>query len=560
MTEAKAIASSQKRSGAGKRKAGAVAWAREAEISRRLEDLTRLVSDWVWESDKELRLTFVSNRVFEVLGFHPNELIGRRLADIGTFLTRSGATANLKWQSPFRDVVFETRDREDGKRTFLVSGLPVFDLHTGEFECVRGTAEDITERRQAEAALKSSEQRFRDFAESASDWFWMMGPDLRITYVSERYFERTGVARENVIGKTQFDIGQVATTRVVPKAWRRLQMTLRKRQPFREFEYGFTGEDGEVRYFSISGRPLFDDDGGFQGYRGAGTDITARKRAEQALREAHQELEKRVEERTRELREEMAERNRVEEKARQTQAALAHAHRLSTMGEMATQLAHELNQPLAAVSNYAESALRRLRSSREPAQELLSILESISAQAQRAGQIIRRIRRFVRKEEAKVTPIDVAAAIREAADLMRTDLSRHGITVELDLEGNLPKALADTIQVQQVVFNLMRNGMEAMLESGRQPCRLTVRSSPTETGDILIAIRNSAEAMPARTLEQMFTPFFTTKMDGLGMGLSICRSIVELHRGRLWAESDADAGTTFYFTLPAAEEMRHDAA
>ena len=559
MAKPKAVTASARKSSPTARRPRAGAPTREAE-SRRLDDLTRLVSDWVWEADKDFRLTFVSNRVFEVLGLHPHELVGRSLSDIGNFTTLSGAKAGLKWQAPFRDVTYETADHGKGKRVFLVSGLPVFDPETGKFECVRGTAEDITERRQAEAALRASEQRFRDFAESASDWFWTMGPDLRVSYVSDRYFELTGVARGDVIGKTQFDIGQVAGAKVVPENWRKLRETLRKRLPFREFEYGLTDAAGETRYFNISGRPVFDEEQNFHGYRGAGTDITARKRAEDALREAHQELEVRVQERTRALRDEMTERNRAEEKARQTQTALAHAHRVSTMGEMATQLAHELNQPLSAVANYAESALHRLRANRQESEELVGILTSISEQAQRAGEIIRRIRRFVRKEEPKVTRVDVAAAIRGAVHLFGGDAHENGVTVKLELDDALPKALADTIQVQQVVLNLMRNGMEAMLESGGSPRRLSIHASTAETGEIRVAVGNTGNALTEDVLEQMFDPFFTTKSGGLGMGLSICRSIIDLHGGRLWATSDDISGTIFHFTLSAAEETRHDAA
>ncbi|MDP6573852.1 MAG: PAS domain S-box protein [Rhodospirillales bacterium] len=531
----------------------------EAE-SRRLEDLTRLVSDWVWETDRDFRLTFVSNRVFEVLGLHPQEVVERRLSDIGTFTTPAGSKADLKWQTPFRDITYETADYGKGKRVFLLSGLPVFDPQTGEFVCVRGTAEDITERRQAEAALRASEQRFRDFAESASDWFWTMGPDLRVSNVSDRYLELTGVARGDVIGKTQFDIGQVSGAKVVPENWRKLRKMLTRREPFRDFEYGLTDMAGETRVFNISGRPVYDENRDFQGYRGAGTDITARKRAEDALREAHQELEMRVEERTRALRDEMTERVRAEEKARRTQTALAHAHRVSTMGEMATQLAHELNQPLSAVANYAESALQRLRTDPQDPEELVGILTSISEQAQRAGEIIRRIRGFVRKEGPKVTRVDVPAAIRGAAELFGEEARENGVTVELKLDDALPKALADTIQVQQVVLNLMRNGMEDMLESGRSPRLLSVDASTAENGEIRVTVTNTGNVLTGEVLKQMFDPFFTTKSSGLGMGLSICRSIVDLHGGQLWATSDGVSGTTFHFILSAAEDTRHDAA
>ena len=426
MAKADPITASGRKPSPAARRPQAGARTGEAE-SRRLEDLTRLVSDWVWETDRDFRLTFVSNRVFEVLGLHPHEVVGRRLSDIGTFTTRAGSRADLKWQAPFRDITYETADYGKGKRFFLLSGLPVFDPESGEFECVRGTAEDITERRQAEAALLASEQRFRDFAESASDWFWTMGPDLRMSDVSDRYFELTGVARDDVIGKTQFDIGQVSGAKVVPENWRKLREALRKREPFRDLEYGLTDTAGETRYFNISGRPVYDEERNFHGYRGAGTDITARKRAEDALREAHQELEVRVEERTRALRDEMTERNRAEEKARRTQTALAHAHRVSTMGEMATQLAHEINQPLSAVANYAESALQRLRANRQESEELVGILTSISEQAQRAGEIIRRIRGFVLKEEPKVARVDVPAAIRDATELFGREARENGV-------------------------------------------------------------------------------------------------------------------------------------
>ncbi len=254
---------------------------------------------------------------------------------------------------------------------------------------------------------------------------------------------------------------------------------------------------------------------------------------------------------------EIAERKHAEHEARVLQTELAHVHRLSTMGEMATGLAHELNQPLAAITSYAQGCVQRLRSKKAKPDEMLDTMDKIAAEARRAGGIIRRVRGFVRKESPQWSLIDANAAIRETADLLGAEAHRRGVTIKLDLAESLPMVMADTIQIQQTVLNLMRNGIEAMDETGSVP-HLTIRTSKNGSDTILVTVEDNGHGIPPETLEHIFDPFFTTKESGLGLGLPICSSIIEAHGGRLWATCDAENGTIFTFTLPIDNEGHGD--
>jgi C4-dicarboxylate-specific signal transduction histidine kinase len=255
---------------------------------------------------------------------------------------------------------------------------------------------------------------------------------------------------------------------------------------------------------------------------------------------------------------EIAERKHAEHEAHVLQTELAHVHRLSTMGEMATGLAHELNQPLAAITSYAQGCVQRLRSKKAKPEEMLDTMDKIAAEARRAGGIIRRVRSFVRKENPRWARIDANSAIRETADLLAAEAHRRGVAIKLDLVDPLPMVMADTIQIQQTVLNLMRNGIEAMDETGSAPPHLTIRTSKNGSDAILVTVEDNGHGIPPETLEHIFDPFFTTKESGLGLGLPICRSIVEAHGGRLWATSNAEDGTIFKLSLPIDDEGHHD--
>ena len=280
--------------------------------------------------------------------------------------------------------------------------------------------------------------------------------------------------------------------------------------------------------------------------------------AEDQLRQAHDELEQRVRRRTAELadanarlRVEIDVRRRAEEQLQRHQAELAHVARLSTMGEMAVELAHELNQPLSAISSYAQACRRLLEpDAGDHTAELLASLNQVGEQADRAAEIIRGVRRFVTKAKPLQTPVDVNAVVRDAAELMQFDARLAEAEIRFELWEPLPPVTADRIQLEQVMVNLMRNAFEAMRNAAPSPRVLTVRTAMGNGDRMLVSVHDTGVGIAPETMPHLFDRFFTTTPDGMGMGLSISQSIIESHGGHLWAEANAGRGATFCFVLP----------
>ncbi len=247
----------------------------------------------------------------------------------------------------------------------------------------------------------------------------------------------------------------------------------------------------------------------------------------------------------------------AQEQARRRQAELAHVSRLSTIGEMTSGLAHELNQPLSAVLNYANGCVRRLESGGEDREQLIEALHRVSAEAQRAGEIMRRLRDFARKGESQLERTSIDDVVREAAALLEIDARAHHSSIRLRLAGDLPAVDADVIQIEQVIVNLVRNGLEAMEETDPDERVLTIQTELAESDAVEIAVLDEGHGMSPDVERQAFNPFFTTKKDGMGIGLSLSRSIVESHGGKLWATPRPKRGMTFRFTLPTVSTAPH---
>lgn len=253
-----------------------------------------------------------------------------------------------------------------------------------------------------------------------------------------------------------------------------------------------------------------------------------------------------------ELERQISERISAEQEAHRRRAELAHIERLNTMGEMASGFAHELNQPLAAIVNYARGCIRRIQKQQCSSEMILDTLDQVTGQATRAGEVIKRIRTFVRKGETERTRADINNVIKDSLAFMKGDEERQNIQISLDLEANLPTVIIDHIQVEQVVLNLLRNAFEAMGETPSQAHCLNIRTENSGLGHISVTVMDSGPGL-VQDGQSMFDPFVTSKPNGLGLGLSISRSIVEAHGGNLHIERDYTAGAALTFTLPIAE-------
>ena len=251
----------------------------------------------------------------------------------------------------------------------------------------------------------------------------------------------------------------------------------------------------------------------------------------------------------------LSERQETERRLQELQGEFAHVTRLTSMGEMASSLAHELNQPLSAIASYVKGSARLLDAEDIDRERLKDALNRANEQALRAGDIIKRLREFVAKGETERSPESLADVVEEAGLLALVGAKEHGVRTDFDLDRSLPEVMIDKVQIQQVVLNLIRNGVEAMESSAEK--RMTVKVAEAGEDMVLVEVDDTGHGMTPQAAAQLFQPFMTTKKTGMGIGLSISRSIIEAHGGRIWAENRPEGGCAFRFTLPimdAAEE------
>ena len=387
-------------------------------------------------------------------------------------------------------------------------------------ETNRRLQKEIAERRRVEQSLRDSEERFRQLVEHLDDIFWMSNADgSQLLYVSPAYEKVRGYSCQHV-----YEHPSDWLEAIHPED-RTAVRDVHARMATGEFseEYRIIRSDGTIRWIWSRGFPIRNAAGRIYRIAGIAQDITQRKQTEQKLR--------------------------------QQQAELTHIARLSLAGEMAAGLAHELNQPLAAIVTYAHTCLQMLHSEKTSPDLLTELLKKVVSQGLRAGEIIRRLKAFVRKAESEKHPVHPNDLIQDVVRLVQFELSQQDVKLQLKLANPLPLVWADSIQIQQVLLNLIRNSLDVMVDTPPEERVLTIRiravgetSEAAEAVEIIVS--DSGPGVSPKAMAKLFQPFFTTKHTGMGLGLSISKTIIEAHQGDLWATPDPERGVSFHFTLP----------
>jgi PAS domain S-box-containing protein len=420
---------------------------------------------------------------------------------------------------------------------------------------------DITELKKTEDALRQSEQRFRDFASSSSDWFWEIGPDLRFTFVSEPMEQTTKIAPARVLGRTREELW--AGDSLDPARARHLE-DLRAHRPFKDFRYELVIDPGETLWISTSGIPLFDAAGAFQGYRGTGTDITEAVHREQELREAKEQAERALAE------------------LKQAQTSLVHAEKLALLGQLVAGIAHEIKNPLNFVNNFSSLSVELLAELKEALAEPLANLDEgaradiadllatltanlakIGEHGGRADGIVKGMLAHSREGPGERRPTDLNALVEESLGLAyhgaRAADSSFNVAIERDFAGDAGSVQVVPQDISRVLLNLFANGFYAThkrqqtaTDPGYRPVlRVSTRR---KDGAVEVRVRDNGAGIPKAVVAKIFTPFFTTKPagEGTGLGLSLSHDIVvHQHGGKLEVESLEGEYAEFTIRLPA---------
>jgi len=377
----------------------------------------------------------------------------------------------------------------------------------------------IEERSKGETTLREREERISLAAESANLAFWSINFERKESWMSDK-------------GRAIFNFGpdehlsrELFLSRVHPEdrnaVGEAIERARASSQTF-EFEYRLLRPDGETRWLISRGRYVSNDRGGVRELIGVAIDITAQVEADLQLRLQREEM--------------------------------ARMSRMSSMGELTASLAHELNQPLTAISSNAAAGRRLLAHGSPDLKMFEELLADVATDARRAGDIIHGIHHFVRKGEGRRRRVDLNEIVRDVLRLLNSDLLGRGTAVETQLAPNLPPVEADPVQLQQVLLNLLMNSMEAMHDTSVGSRRVVVCTAGEPSSTVKVSVRDYGSGLPEGDVDKIFTHFYSTKPNGMGMGLTIVRSIIEAHGGKLWAEN-ADEGARFLFTLPVTRKF-----
>jgi PAS domain S-box-containing protein len=383
---------------------------------------------------------------------------------------------------------------------------------------IAGLMVNLHQRRRAEKALASSEERYRTVADFTHDWEYWSAPDGSLNYVSPSCERITGYSPQEFLDNPslRYEI-IVPEDRPIYDRHRRESGTESESQ---EIQFRILTRDGMIRWIDHACRPVIDHHGQFQGFRASNRDVTERKTAETKVQQHRDEL--------------------------------SHVTRVAAMGELTGSLAHELNQPLAAILNYASAAQRFLAGAEPNMSKLSEALHGIIQNDKRAAEVVRNVRALLKKQGPDYSILDVNHLIKEYLDLIPGESIMGGLSITTELAPGLPTVRGDAVQLQQVLLNLTLNAATAMSQVMPDSPGLVVRTEIWEDQGVKVSVSDFGPGIDEDHEDRLFEPFYTTKPKGLGMGLAICQNIVHAHGGSIWAENNPDRGATFYFTLRAA--------
>ena len=493
------------------------------EALRESEERFRVMADtapvMIWMSDTDQLRTFFNRGWLDFTGRSLEQELGNGWAegvhreDLDRCLDVyvNAFTARQEFTTEYRLTRF------DGEYGWVLdSGVPRFgsdDTFLGYI----GSAIDITERKRAAEALESQRAFLRQVIDSNPNFIFAKDREGRFTLVNRAVADAYGTTVENLIGKTDADFNP---NREEVESFYRMDLEVMNTLQERFIpEEPLTDARGQMRWLQTVKRPIIEKDGSANQVLGASTDITRRKETESELRRQRENL--------------------------------AHVTRISAMGELAASLAHELNQPLTAILSNAQAAQRFMATNPADLEEVHEILKDIVRDNSRASEVIRRMRALVKKEELESAPLDLPTLIQDIVLMVHSDAILHNIGVLLELNPGLPMVRGDKVQLQQVLLNLLLNAFDAMRDCPANEREVVIEAGQNGGRMVEVAVRDHGTGLTSDKLEKIFQPFYTTKRDGLGMGLSICRSIIEAHGGRLWAvKNKTDRGATFCFTVP----------
>jgi PAS domain S-box-containing protein len=491
------------------------------ESEERFRTVAESASDAIITIDEESRILFVNRATEKIFGHAAPSLVGQSLTMLMPDYLRHVHSAGIQ-------RYIETGRRHISWESVELPGLHKegheipLELSFGEFiregkRYFTGVVRDITKRKQAEEKLRESERSLRLLTEAIPQLIWSATPDGAMDYCNRQLLKYTGKTLDEIHGDGWVNFLHPEDAGHITESWR---TTVKTGKPF-EVECRLRRADGQFRWTVSRGMPLRDGDGAIIRWYGTCTDMDDWKRAEGALRE--------------------------------TQGELAHLNRVMTVGELTSSIAHEINQPLAAIVMNGNAALRWLALDPPDVARALSSAESIIRDGDRASQVISRIRALLKKTPSAKSTLDVGELVREVIALTRHELTGNKVILRTDLEPALLHVSCDRIQLQQVMINLTVNAVDAMrgVKGGRR--ELLIAAVKESGGAVRVTVSDTGGGFDPEDAERLFDAFYTTKSEGMGMGLAISRSIVEAHGGRLWAEPNERGGATFHFTLPGGK-------